>query len=165
MLFISLEFRMARILPDLNSFRFGLFRFSLFDFKFTKLQRCRSASSLSSRLKIRQIARSLILLGCNVNKLSRISHKMLSLGFVKVMQSSLTVAQMSSSLSSVFLQHLQHALQHEGTVQNKTLKRAKKTPQPTKLGPISLSSSVRNPLSPRPTKVMTKPIHIIPRPT
>ena len=69
---------------------------------------------------------------------------------------------MSSSVSSVFLQHLQQARQHEGTVQNKTLKSAKNTPQPTRLGPISFNSNVRKPLSPRPTNVITSPIDIIP---
>ena len=72
---------------------------------------------------------------------------------------------MSSSVSSVFLQHLQQARQHEGTVQNSTLKSAKNTPQPTRLGPISFNSNVRKPLSPRPTNVITSPIDIIPSPT
>ena len=78
----------------------------------------------------------------------------------------LTVPYMSSSVSSgFFLQHLQHALQHEGTVQNSTLKIAKKAPHPTRLGPINLSSNVRKPLSPNPTNVMISPIDIIPSPT
>jgi hypothetical protein len=63
---------------------------------------------------------------------------------------------MSSSVSSVFLQHLQQARQHEGTVQNNTLKSAKNTPQPTRLGPISFNSNVRKPLSPRPTNGVQK---------
>jgi len=62
---------------------------------------------------------------------------------------------MSSSLSSDFRQHLKQALQQSGIVQNKTLRRAKNIPHPTRLGPISFSSSVRNPLSPIPTKVIT----------
>ena len=52
-----------------------------------------------------------------------------------------------------------------GTVQNRILNRAKNTPQPTRLGPMSLSSRVWNPLSPIPTKVMTRPMQTMPRPT
>jgi len=60
-----------------------------------------------------------------------------------------------TSWSSVFLQHLQQALQHEGIVQKRILRSEKKRPQPTRLGPTSFNSSVRKPLSPRPTNVMT----------
>ena len=55
--------------------------------------------------------------------------------------------------------------QHDGTVQKRIRRRAKKIPQPTREGPTNLSSRVLKPLSPRPTKVITKPMHIIPRPT
>ena len=87
--------------------------------------------------------------------------------FLLFIVKNLTVPYMSSSVSSgFFLQHLQHALQQEeGTVQNSTLKIAKKAPHPTRLGPINLSSNVRKPLSPNPTNVMISPIDIIPNPT
>ena len=85
---------------------------------------------------------------------------------IAIVVQNLTVPYMSSSVSSgFFLQHLQHALQQEGTVQNSTLKIAKKAPHPTRLGPINLSSNVRKPLSPNPTNVMISPIDIIPNPT
>ena len=44
---------------------------------------------------------------------------------------------------------------------------AKKTPQPTRLGPISFISMVLNPLvpSPSPRKVMRRPREIMARPT
>ena len=48
--------------------------------------------------------------------------------------------------------------QQAGTVQKRMRRRAKKTPQPTRLGPISFSSRVWKPLSPMPTKVMTSPM-------
>ena len=72
----------------------------------------------------------------------------------------------SSSLSSLsFLQHFMQLRQHEGRVQKRIRRRAKKTPQPTRDGPMSFSSRVLKPLSPKPTKVITSPIHIIPSPT
>ena len=72
----------------------------------------------------------------------------------------------SSSLSSLsFLQHFMQLRQHEGRVQKRIRRRAKKTPQPTRDGPMSFSSRVLKPLSPKPTKVITSPMHIIPSPT
>ena len=62
-------------------------------------------------------------------------------------------------------QQEKHPAQQAGTVQKRILRRAKKTPQPTRLGPINFSSRVWKPLSPIPTKVMMRPIQTIPRPT
>jgi len=70
----------------------------------------------------------------------------------------------SFSPSSAVLNLFTQLLKHEGRVQKRTRNKAKKTPQPTRLGPISLSSRVLNPFSPRPTKVMTRPTEIIPSP-
>ena len=53
------------------------------------------------------------------------------------------------------------------TVQKRIRRTAKKTPQPTRLGPISFISIVLNPLvpSPSPRKVMRSPREIMARPT
>ena len=53
------------------------------------------------------------------------------------------------------------------TVQKRMRRTAKKTPHPTRLGPISFISIVLNPLvpSPSPRKVMRRPREIMARPT
>ena len=57
-----------------------------------------------------------------------------------------------------------NTLQHAGTEQNNILRRATITPDTTRLGPTSWSSTVLKPLSPRPTRVMTRPTATIPSP-